>query len=207
MNPRDRLPCGAAVDDLIGQVTDGATAQRTPHQADCPHCQAALAEYDRLWGPVQDLVDAPVPVPDSILEHAMRAIRTAGTNIGYGTVHTDKGDNRIADRVVAITARITAERIDGVRAALTGGDPHIDVHAAAGTLGSTAAVHLTLAVSYGTDLPALATRIRTAVATRIRDVTGLEPAEITIVIDDILTTPDLTSGQSRQRRPNIAMRA
>jgi uncharacterized alkaline shock family protein YloU len=188
MTGPDRLPCGADVDDLINQVADGDAAHRTPHQDGCPHCQAALAEYQRLWAPVQDLTEQHVAVPDGILDHVIRAIRTAGEQAGYGLLRTPLGLTRIADRVVAVTARISAERVAGVRAALAHEHPpsREQPEAVAGVQGGSAAIRITLAVTYGHDLVALADRIRATVAARIRTVTGLEPVEITIIIDDVL---------------------
>lgn len=191
MTDLERLPCGRAVDDLITQVADGNADRRTPHQGGCPHCQASLAEYQRLWAPVQDLADQHVQVPDGILEHVMAAIRTAGEHTGYGLLPSPLGITRIAGRVVAILARTVAESVPGVRAALAEhatptADGHRGLEAIAGVRGTSSAIQLTLAVSYGQDLIALAARIRATVAARIRALTGLEPVEITIVIDDVL---------------------
>jgi hypothetical protein len=68
----DRLPCGAPVGRLIEQVADGRGGDPTPHQQSCLHCQAALAEYDRLWAPVHQLAAEPVPVPDGLLEQVLQ---------------------------------------------------------------------------------------------------------------------------------------
>lgn len=54
----DMLACGADADDLLAQVADGRAGERSPHQRQCPHCQAALAEYDRLWSPVREMAAA-----------------------------------------------------------------------------------------------------------------------------------------------------
>lgn len=205
MTPHDRLVCGAVVDDLIAQVADSHSAERTPHQDSCPHCQAALAEYQWLWSPIQDFTDEAVAVPDSILENVLRAIRGTGRDPHYGVLITPLGRTRIADRVVAVTAWITTEQIPGVRAAFSreithhqatggptdhhGGDDTAGgavEEAVAGTHGASTAVQITLAASYGQDLPALAGRIRATVTDRIRVLTGLYPAQITIIIDDVL---------------------
>lgn len=194
MTGPDRLPCSAAVDDLISQVADGEGTRRTPHQDSCPHCQASLAEYQRLWAPVQDLADQHVPVPDGILDHVIHAIRAAGDNAGFGLLPTPLGTTRITERVVAVTARMSAERIPGVRAALTAEHPSTrrdgdGPEVVAGVHGSSTAIRITLAVTYGYDLIALAERIRAAVSATIRTVTGLEPVDITIIVDDVLEPP------------------
>jgi uncharacterized alkaline shock family protein YloU len=193
----DRLPCGAAVDDLVSQVADGAADGRTPHQSTCPHCQAALAEYTRLWSPVNELAAETVHPPQSLLDEILPRIRGAVSSPPYGVVPGPHGDTRVANRVVAVTARVTTEQIPGVRAALT----HREATAAdggsdvvAGVAGGSTALQITLAASYGEDLPALADRIRTAVARSVRRVTGLQPVEITVIIDDVLepTAPPRT---------------
>jgi uncharacterized alkaline shock family protein YloU len=182
-----RLSCGTDIDDLIAQVADGRAAEQTRHQATCPHCQAALAEYQRLWSPIDELSAQPVPVPDSILENALRKIRAAAAEPGFGVLVTSLGATRIANRVVAITARIATEQVAGVRAALSEQTSSTDP--AVGTQGASTALQITLAASYGEDLIALAARIRHAVTERIRTLTGLEPVEITIIIDDVLAQP------------------
>jgi uncharacterized alkaline shock family protein YloU len=186
---RDQLPCGASVDDLVAQVADGNAARRTPHQQNCTHCQAALAEYDRLWGPVTALAAEQIHVPDSIIEEALRRIRQTSAHPDYGLLPDTNGLTRISVRVIIVTARMAAERTDGVRAALTHARP-IDgsttATVAAGVAGTSTAIEITIAATYGHDLPDLADRIRRAVATDIRERIGLQPTNITIVIDDVL---------------------
>jgi hypothetical protein len=53
--PADRLPRGAVPADLLAQVTEGAAPRDPAHQRSCPHCRAALAEFEDLWAPVREL--------------------------------------------------------------------------------------------------------------------------------------------------------
>jgi uncharacterized alkaline shock family protein YloU len=78
--------------------------------------------------------------------------------------------------------------VTGVRAALTSSTAtdHPVPQTIAGSLGTSVALQITLAASYGHDLHAHAQRVRTAVASAIRGVTGLHAVNITVVIDDIL---------------------
>lgn len=189
----DQLPCGADVDDLIGQVADGAAAERSPHQQDCLHCQAALAEYDKLFAPVRELAAEPVRAPDGTLDEVLRRIRATATDPLYAVISTDRGSTRIAGRVVAVTARISTEQIPGVRTALARDEAITTERGSdvdAGVAGTSTALRITLAASYGEDLPALADRIRATVTHAIRHTTGLQPVEITIIIDDILDGPN-----------------
>ena len=44
----DHLACGRPTEPLLEQVAEGRAAEFDDHQATCPHCRAALAEFDRL---------------------------------------------------------------------------------------------------------------------------------------------------------------
>lgn len=116
---RDRLSCGRPVDELFDQVSAERARELDAHQGGCPHCQAALAEYDRLWAPVRDLARTEVRAPESVLEEAIRRIRGAASDPEYGTLPGPKGTTRISARVVVVTARQSAEDIAGVRVALS----------------------------------------------------------------------------------------
>uniref|UniRef100_UPI0015F06558 Asp23/Gls24 family envelope stress response protein n=1 Tax=Pseudonocardia pini TaxID=2758030 RepID=UPI0015F06558 len=58
-----------------------------------------------------------------------------------------------------------------------------------GTHGSSTALQITVAATYGQDLHALADRIREVVGAHVRELAGLEPVEITVVVDEILPPP------------------
>lgn len=184
----DRLPCGADVDEVIAQVADGDAAVRTPHQADCPHCQAAMAEYDQLFDPVRELAAKPVQVPDAVLEEVLRRIRGSLPDTLYGVLPGPLGVTRIAGHLVALTARTAAEQVPGVHVALakTGrGSDSGGAAVSAGVTGLSTALRITIAAGWDEDLQALAHRIRGTVARAVRTTTGLQPVQIDIVIDDI----------------------
>lgn len=198
----DQLPCGADIDDLIAQVADGDAVHRTRHQAGCPHCQVALAEYDQAFAPVRELAAEPVPVPDTVLEEVLRRIRGSLPDPTYGVLPGPLGVTRIAGHVVAVTARTVTERVLGVRVALArteGRDisadsdpvPHPDPGAtvSAGVAGASTALRITVAAAWGEDLHALADRIRGTVARAVRTTTGLRAVEIDVVIDDVFPPP------------------
>ena len=191
----DRLPCGASVDDLVDQVADGRSQERTPHQVSCPHCQAALAEYDRLLGPVRELAAEPVSVPDTVLVEVLRRIRGSLPDAEYGVLPGPRGATRISGRVVAVTARIVTEQVPGVRVALARNESErsggTDVET--GVSGAGTAVRITLAADYGADLHALADQVRTAVAGAVHDLTGLETVQIDVTIDDVIGAGDLAT--------------
>lgn len=114
----DVLPCGAGVDALLDQIAAGRADDRDAHQGQCPHCQAALAEYDRLWAPVRELAASEVRPPDGIMEAALRRIRGTAAEPDYGVIPGPRGTTRVSARVVIVTARETAQAVAGVRVAL-----------------------------------------------------------------------------------------
>lgn len=179
-----RLTCGRPVEDVLAQVAEGHGTHRDTHQQHCPHCQAALAEYDRLWGPVRELTAQRVTAPESIVESALRRIRGAVEHIDYGIVESSHGVTRIAARVVVVTARETAQAVPGVRVALS---RHLgDSAVRAGVAGRSTAIEITLAADYGLDLHALAEQVRRQVEAKVRTLTDLEPVQITVIIDEVL---------------------
>ena len=114
----DRLPCGAPVDRLLDQVSAGTASERTTHQEQCPHCQAALAEYDRLWTPIRELAADDVKAPDSLLDETIRRLRRTTSDPTFASIPGPDGTTRISARVIVVTARETAQDIEGVRVAL-----------------------------------------------------------------------------------------
>ncbi|WP_433784151.1 Asp23/Gls24 family envelope stress response protein [Actinomycetospora sp. CA-101289] len=114
----DRLPCGAPIDRLLDQVSAGTASDRTTHQEQCPHCQAALAEYDRLWTPVRELAADDVKAPDTLLDETLRGLRGTTSDPTFASIPGPDGTTRISARVVVVTARETAEDAEGVRVAL-----------------------------------------------------------------------------------------
>lgn len=196
----ERLACGRRAEDVLAQVADGRGAERDAHQRQCPHCQAALGEYDRLWTPIRELAAETVSPPESMVESALRRIRGAVEHSNYGVVESPNGLTRISARVVVVTARETAQTVPGVRVALSkhitgsaGDGDYSAVHAGdasgaevtAGVAGRSTAVEITLAADYGLDLRRLGERVRYEVAARIRALTDLEPVHITVIIDDV----------------------
>ena len=210
----ERLACGASSDDLLEQVSAGRAGDLDEHQAGCPHCQAALAEYDRLWAPVREVADTEVIAPGSVLREALRRIRSAAADPTYGTIDGPDGALRVAARVVVVVARETAQDIDGVRVVLgrlltagTAPEPGTvpadsipstrpegsgegpaqpsGARVVAGVSGRSTAVEVVLAADYGTDLLELGERIRVEVTHQVRRLTGLEPVVVSVRIDDV----------------------
>jgi uncharacterized alkaline shock family protein YloU len=193
------LPCGADVDLLLEQVADGRSADRSVHQRQCVHCQAALRELSVLWAPVAELAAAPAPAPPGLAAAVMSQIHSLVRDIWYTLEITDSGAIRIAARIVAALARDCARMIPGVRVALgrsTEGKiaalaekatlGHRHPHAAVGVLGRTAVVDLAVAVSYNDPAHQVARDIQRQVIATLRDQVGLRSVKVNVTVDDIL---------------------
>ncbi|MBC3190156.1 Asp23/Gls24 family envelope stress response protein [Pseudonocardia sp. C8] len=184
----ERLVCGRSADELIDQVASGRGDRRDAHQQDCVHCRAALAEYSRLWSPVQDLAAEKITAPEGRFDRMMSTLRGVLSEPDYATLPGPDGVTRIAARVVVVTARRSAQQVPGVRVALSrkldGDAPGSGV--SAGVAGTSTVIEIVLAANYGEDLHALADRVRRTVTERVRALTGLSATEITVVIDDVL---------------------
>lgn len=194
-----RLACGADVDTLLEQVADGHAGRLTGHQRDCVHCRAAMGELNALWSPVRELAAAPVPPPPGLVPAVIGRIRRLVRDVGYTLETTDGGAIRIAARIVAALARDSASRVPGVRLAL-GRTAHGTLSAlaedampaehrarsAAGVLGRTAVVDLTIAVNYDRPVHHVARDIQIQVAAALRNDLGLRAATVNVIIDDIM---------------------
>lgn len=199
----DRLRCGRTTDDILDQVADGRGDQRDGHQQSCPHCQAVLGEYDRLWAPLRTLAEEQVTAPDGLLDTALARVRGAVAQTDYGIIDGPQGVTRIAARVVVVTARESAQEVSGVRVALSKylhptlaarpTHPHgrhtlpdAGPEVTAGVAGRSTAIEITVAADYGHDLLELSERVRAEVTDRVRALTDLEPVQVTVIIDDVL---------------------
>src|SRR5580704_2881830 len=111
---RGRLACGMDADELLEQAADGYAGQLTGHQQECPHCQAALQEFSRVWEPVRRLASEPVAIPAAVKAAVFGQLRDLVSDVWYTLQVTDDGAIRIAARVVAAIARRAAQKVPGV---------------------------------------------------------------------------------------------
>lgn len=210
VTPTGTLACGRDTESLVEQVALDRAGELDAHQRGCPHCRAALAEFDRLWRPVRAVAAERPRAPESVIDQALRGIRGVTADPDFGRLDGGDGDTRIAARVVVNLSRHLASQVPGVRIALSklvaagsGPLPLVTDDTAptlpgalsprghrpevtAGMAGGSTAVEITLAADYGVDLVALGERIRATVADGIRRWTGLEPVAVTVNVDDVL---------------------
>ncbi|MFC5062957.1 Asp23/Gls24 family envelope stress response protein [Actinomycetospora atypica] len=211
------LRCGRDPQQLLEQVVDRGSAAADGHQASCPHCLAALAEFDRLWNPMRAVAAQRPGAPPGLLDAVLSSIRGVSEDTEFGRVENGFGHTRISGRVVAAIARHHAAQVPGVRVALgklaaagrrdldrAEDFPESSIHAArvddmprrpqvsVGVAGASTAVEVVLAADYGVDLALLGERVRAAVSAGIRTDTGLEPVAVSVVVDDVLPPAGLS---------------
>ncbi len=198
--PSRHLACGAGVDDLLEQAADGRAGQLTSHQRDCVHCQAALAEFSRVWAPVRELAAEPVALPAAVRDGVAGQIRRLVADVWYTLQLSEGGAIRIAARVVARIAREAASGVTGVRVALgrsTQGTVaqlveratlrHRHPNAAVGVLGRTAVVDLAIAVQYGEQVDEVAREVQRRAVAELRAKAGLQDVTVNVTVDDVIT--------------------
>lgn len=198
------LPCGEGLADLLEQVSQGRSQQRTAHQRSCLYCPAALDEADRAWGPVRGLAAEEVTVPDGLVESILRRVRRLA-QAGWLTVQrTGRGTTQMSAWVLAAIAEAAADEVEGVhrvgtsfgrlldalRAALPAGKG--EQTATGGTAYEVAdgqvAVEIDVVVEYGAPVPHIAAAIRRTVRAEVEALTGLEVGVVDVEVTD-LTVP------------------
>lgn len=193
-----QLACGCQADEVLEQAADGQAGQLTEHQRDCPACQAALAEFRRLWEPVRRLAAERVTVPAGIRAAVAAQIGKLVSDGWYTRHLAEAGGLRIAARVIAQIARNAASTAPGVevafgrstsrRAARTAENAtlrHRD-RAALGVLGSTAVIDLALAVRYDCQADKVAREVQRRAIAAVRAQAGLADITVNVTIDDIV---------------------
>lgn len=194
------LACGAGVDELLEQAADGRPGQLAEHQDRCPHCQAALQEFSRVWEPVRRLAAEHVAVPAALKAAVVSQIHKLLADVWYTLQLSDGGTIRIAARVVARIARDAARNVPGVRVAFgrsthtKGADlaeeatlRHRHPHSAVGVLGRTAVVDLAIAVQYGDQLDTVAREVQQRAIAELRTKVGLQDIVVNVIVDDVIS--------------------
>ncbi|GLZ53493.1 Asp23/Gls24 family envelope stress response protein [Actinomycetospora sp. NBRC 106378] len=199
--PPERLACGADPDALLEQIAEGRGAERDDHQRQCPHCQATLAEYSRLWAPFDELAATEVHAPPGLFDRALATIREQAGPAGYGRVADETDSFLVAARAVVAVAGRAARTSAGVRMALGALGRVIDPTpstVAAGISGQSVALELTVAAEYGHDMQRLAEHLRARVAAEVAAQTGLEVVTVDVAITDVFPTPTDHDGQDHR---------
>lgn len=208
-----RLPCGMKVAALVDQVAEGLPAADPAHQAECPHCQATLRELEQVWGTVRTVAREEVVPPRRLIESVFRRIRQELRALGqlvpletvvprlvrHALLDGPRGATRIAESVVARIVAKTVRDTPGVHALSTRGLAAARAGApgrpaprgvAVEVSGHRVTVEVRLVVTYGVSIPVLAAALRNRIILRVESLTGLEPTDVQIVVDDVFGDPE-----------------
>lgn len=191
MSSEPNLTCGADLDALLAQVAEGRGNERDTHKSTCLHCQAALAEYARLWAPFDELADTEVQAPPGLIDRVLASVREQAGPVGFGRVGDEEGSFLVAARAVVSVAGYAARTSAGVRMALgelvdaRTGPASEPRSVGAGASGQSVAVELAVAAEYGHDLRRLAEHLRERVTSEVRAQTGLDVVVVDVAITDV----------------------
>lgn len=171
----ERLPCGTGLEALVLQVFDGAPPADPGHQADCSHCQAALARLGAVQGTVGSLAAEPVVAPPGLVHDVMYRLRRDGDGILVGAGST--GSVTLAERIVRQVASQAALAVPEVTFASVA---LVDESRVAPLR-----LSVRLVVGFGPPLAEVADAVRHRVRAAVEELAGVPVAEIDVLIDDL----------------------
>ncbi|HLI60422.1 MAG TPA: hypothetical protein VKV21_12230 [Solirubrobacteraceae bacterium] len=178
------LPCGASLDDLIAQVTEGAAPLDRAHQAACRYCQTALEAIREAWEEFQAVARAAVAIPEDLTERIVARIQALVRSGGAGMViDAELGETRVADAVLARLVRASAMSVPGVALATVrsaGEDPERP---------GSVRVALRLVAVLGPPIDRLAERVRERVFTDLETQAGAAVSRVDVAVEDIVAEP------------------
>lgn len=175
-DPRDiQLACGTPIVNLVEQVFEGAQASDPGHQADCPHCQAALRKLESVYDRMTGLAAEPVAAPPDLVQNVMRRLRRDRTRV---LVSADPhGSVTVEQAVIVQIARLAALEIEGVAFAsvqLTRGAPPGSV-----------ALSAQIVVDYGPPISSLAATVRDRIQQHVARYGGILVTAVDLAVEDI----------------------
>lgn len=199
MNDRNgRLACGTQVGVLADQVAEHASPIDPRHQADCPHCRAALGELEQLWGDVRELAREEVEIPGGLVTAVLRRVRRereehAGPSlpleqvvprlVRHALLRGSRGHTQIADSVIAKLIRHTVLATPGV-GSLARGSEGLSVSVEQDEVG----VRIGLVVDLSVAIPPLVQALRVRVEREIEGIAGLRLSTFDVSVIDVSET-------------------
>ena len=175
MNEEPGPVCGRSADDVRADVADGR--EDRAHLATCASCRAVAEEARRAWAPLVVLARERVVAPSGLTRAVLHRVRAARTRTTYLLSGEGPGSTRVAGRVLARVARLSATAVPGVAAA--------DAREVAGAGEAAPAVEVALSAHYGADLRGLAARVRRAVQADLAAAADLHGVRVDVVVDDV----------------------
>jgi uncharacterized alkaline shock family protein YloU len=153
---------------------------------------------EELWTDVRALAEHRVGVPQRMLTEVMHRIRGPWPRGRGAAVHletvvprmlrhaqfdTTRGVTRVSDAVLEDLARVAVAGVPGL-VAVRGRAVELEVE------GHRVRVRVHVVASYGPSMPALAERVRRAVARIIERSAGLEVTGVDVLFDDVIAIED-----------------
>jgi hypothetical protein len=162
-------------------VWDRAEAGLAPdeHERDCPHCAAVFADAGRLNVIVHRMAAEPVEPPPSVLDRAMRAVRSEFRPSDVLVLASPYGPARLSRAAAAAVLRHAVDRMSGVRAR------SCRIEQDPGPAGC--AVTITVSARYGLELASMTARVRQMVLAAAEQALGLPVLRVDIEVVDVFS--------------------
>jgi hypothetical protein len=164
-------------------VWDHAEAGLAPdeHERGCPHCTAVFADAGRLSQIVHRMAAEPIEPPPSVLDRAMRAVRTEFRSRDVLRLASPYGPARLSRPAAAAVLRHAVDRMSGVRArsCLIEQPPGED------SAPGGCSVTITVAARYGVELGSVTARVRQMVIGAAEQALGLPVLRVDIEVVDV----------------------
>ena len=174
------LPCGRDA----AQAWDRAEAGLAPdeHERGCPHCTLVFADAGRLHALVYRMAAEPIEPPPSVLQRAMRAVRTEFRQHELLALPSPYGPARLSRPAAAAVLRQAVDRMSGVRAR------SCRIEQAAGADAAPPAARITIGVAarYGVELTSVAARVRQMVGAAAEQALGLPVSRVDVEVVDVV---------------------
>lgn len=174
------LACGRDA----GTAWDRAETGLPPdeHERGCPHCVAVFADAGRLRTIVHRMAAEPIEVPPSVLDRAMRAVRSEFRRRDVIALASPYGPARLSRPAAASVLRLAVDRMAGVRARSC----RIEQRPGADGEPASADVTITVAVRFGVDLASVSARVRQMVIAAGEQALGVPVRRVDIEIVDVV---------------------
>lgn len=188
------LPCGNDPSRLITYAADQTAPPTGAHEATCPYCKAAIAEFVELWLPVREWVRRDIPLPQRFVATVMARVRRLVQSPHHAASVSARGTTTVTSWVLGLIASAATTDTPGVtRITGTPTDTHrrAAVRYGADGIDITEVDAVDIAVTLGItsearpDLAGLADVVRHNVINAIHDHTTIQATEVDISIDDL----------------------
>lgn len=201
---RTVLPCGTDLEHLLERVAEGEQTDADRHLATCPYCQEAMEVLEPAWTAVRRWAASDIRAPGWLAGAVLRRIESRRPRRRVPLVATLSGATVASEWVVRLVVVGAANELAEVRAAgalvgrgwmASGRDAAdlvalaadgVDVSSASGEL----TVSVPIGIELGTDVGALAERVRDVVRGRLEAMLALADVRVDVQIADVVAPRD-----------------